>query len=187
MQTMVNFDHKLCNGTKIPGRDVSHQVGQRVKTVLQKCVSVYLLSKLICGFMVSCALFFSTSFLAIAASDMSVPEVDTATRQLSESGRYEVSFDSVAGPIEINSIHEWRLTVMSAEGMPVDGLTIDVEGGMPDHNHGLPTAPRVTESLGEGQYRVEGFKFQMPGHWTVTFNITDDVDEGDSVTFNLVL
>ena len=114
-------------------------------------------------------------------------KIDTATTQVSDNGRYEVSFESVEGPIVINTIHEWLLTVRSADGMPVDGLTITIDGGMPMHDHGLPTAPRVTESLGEGQYRVEGFKFQMPGHWTTTFNMTDNDSNSDSVTFNLML
>ena len=54
------------------------------------------------------------------------------------------------------------------------------------HDHGLPTAPRVTETLGEGDYLLEGMKFQMPGHWVVTLAI--DAGEGDdSVTFELML
>ena len=129
----------------------------------------------------------SVGFQANAADKSSMQEIDTATTQLSESGRYEVSFNSIAGPIVINTIHEWRLTVLSTDGMPVDGLSITIDGGMPMHNHGLPTAPRVTESLGEGQYRVEGFKFQMPGHWTTTFELTDKENVSDSVTFNLML
>ena len=123
----------------------------------------------------------------MAADELSKSAIDTAATQRSDKGLYEVSFDSIGGPIAINTIHEWRLTVLSAIGVPVDGLTITIEGGMPMHDHGLPTAPRVTESLGQGQYRVEGFKFQMPGHWTTTFNLTDNDDISDSVTFNLML
>jgi len=133
------------------------------------------------------ALYFSVNFQAKAADNKSMPVIDTSTTKLSEKGRYEVSFNSMAGPIEINTIHEWRLTVLSVDRTPIDGLSITVEGGMPMHDHGLPTAPRVTESLGEGQYRVEGFKFQMPGHWTTTFNFIDTENFNDSVTFNLML
>ncbi|MDB3936178.1 FixH family protein, partial [Granulosicoccus sp.] len=120
---------------------------------------------------------------ARAASEPAMSKIDTATTQVSDNGLYKVSFESVEGRIVINTIHEWLLTVVSADGMPVDGLTITIDGGMPMHDHGLPTAPRVTESLGEGQYRVEGFKFQMPGHWTTTFNMTDNDSNSDSVTF----
>ena len=34
---------------------------------------------------------------------------------------------------------------------------------MPEHNHGFPTAPRVTENLGEGDYLLEGMRFNMGG------------------------
>ena len=126
-------------------------------------------------------------FQAKAADQLSMPEIDTATTQRSEKGFYNVTIDSVAEPIVINTIHEWRLTVLSTDSTPIDGLAITIDGGMPMHDHGLPTAPRVTEPLGRGQYRVEGFKFQMPGHWVVTFNLTNSENVSDSVTFNLVL
>ena len=57
---------------------------------------------------------------------------------------------------------------------------------MPEHNHGMPTQPQVTQNLGGGDYRVEGVQFQMGGWWTITF----DIDAGgvqDTVTFNLQL
>ena len=57
---------------------------------------------------------------------------------------------------------------------------------MPQHGHGLPTQPRITDDQGNGEYLVEGMKFQMPGWWTLSFHITAD-DQSDSVTFNLVL
>jgi hypothetical protein len=37
----------------------------------------------------------------------------------------------------------------------VDGATLRVGGGMPDHGHGLPTAPAVREALGGGRSVVE--------------------------------
>ena len=43
---------------------------------------------------------------------------------------------------------------------------------MPAHGHGLPTEPRVTANLGDGDYRVEGMKFHMQGDWVVTFAIS---------------
>jgi hypothetical protein len=57
---------------------------------------------------------------------------------------------------------------------------------MPQHGHGLPTAPQVTEYLGNGDYLVEGMKFQMGGWWEVRFNITAG-DLNDTITFNLTL
>jgi len=57
---------------------------------------------------------------------------------------------------------------------------------MPEHNHGLPTAPQVTAGLGEGRYRLEGVKFSMPGRWVLRIAV-DGAQGKDEATFNLVL
>jgi hypothetical protein len=57
---------------------------------------------------------------------------------------------------------------------------------MPQHGHGLPTEPRVTEELGGGRYRVEGMKFNMPGWWTIKLSVSSAAGS-DSATFNLTL
>jgi hypothetical protein len=48
---------------------------------------------------------------------------------------------------------------------------INVNGGMPAHDHGLATSPRVTRYLGEGQYLLEGVRFHMPGEWLMKLDI----------------
>ena len=63
---------------------------------------------------------------------------------------------------------------------------IAVDGGMPQHGHGLPTRPRVTRELGDGSYLLEGMKFSMTGWWEIKLAI--DAAEGtDKVTFNTVV
>lgn len=74
-------------------------------------------------------------------------QMDLSNTQLSDAVRFEVSFTITLEPIVINTMHEWRLTVLTADGAPVYGLDITVEGSMPMHNHGLPTAPQVTSLL----------------------------------------
>jgi hypothetical protein len=76
--------------------------------------------------------------------------------------------------------------VETPDGEPVENAEIKVDGGMPEHGHGLPTKPQMTEYLGEGDYRVEGMKFQMTGWWEVKFDITAE-GQTDKVTFNLML
>jgi hypothetical protein len=61
-----------------------------------------------------------------------------------------------------------------------------MDGGMPQHGHGLPTSPRVTRALGNGDHLVEGVKFNMGGWWVVRFAITSSAGT-DTVTFNLGL
>jgi hypothetical protein len=45
---------------------------------------------------------------------------------------------------------------------------------MPEHDHGLPTKPRITEELGGGDYRLEGMRFHMSGYWEVVVSIVTD-------------
>ncbi len=112
--------------------------------------------------------------------------LDTSTSRLSDKGMFRVSWSADSGTPPLNQIHTWMLHVETADGQPVEGATILVEGGMPQHGHGLPTSPEVTEDLGNGDYRVEGMKFQMLGFWEVRFNISAD-GQNDSITFNLIL
>ncbi len=73
-------------------------------------------------------------------------------------------------PLQINSIHSWHLR-LSSSGFPVTGASITMSGGMPDHDHGLPTQARVTEELEPGVYLLEGIRFHMPGRWELLFSI----------------
>jgi hypothetical protein len=89
-------------------------------------------------------------------------------------------------PIEIRKMQTMRVIISDANGRPADGASLTVDGGMPEHGHGLPTQPKVTRSLGGGAYLVEGVKFNMGGWWTLTFQV-DAAAGRDSVTFNLDL
>lgn len=120
------------------------------------------------------------------SNSVSTSDLDTSTEKLTENGSFNVSFKSELDPITIGSIHSWVLHIETADGQPVEGASIFVDGGMPEHGHGLPTAPEVTQDMGNGDYLVEGLKFQMGGWWEVKFRITAGEVE-DNVTFNLVL
>jgi hypothetical protein len=98
---------------------------------------------------------------------------------VSESGYYRASFESQLMPISINVMHAWVVQLTSAAGEPINDAVITVIGGMPLHDHGLSTAPRVTEQLGDGRYLVEGFRFHMGGIWLVTLAI--DHPRGDDI------
>ena len=74
---------------------------------------------------------------------------------ISQAGLFHVSYKSKLQPIAINRIHNWVLHVELADGQPVTNADITVEGGMPAHDHGLPTLPRITQSLGNGEYLLE--------------------------------
>ena len=117
------------------------------------------------------------------------PALDTSASQASKQGLFTISYSSDLEPVVKNQLHTWTIHVDGADGQPVDNAIISIDGGMPEHNHGMPTQPIVTP-LGDGNYRAEGMKFQMPGWWTVTVTVTSTVEAGGSVdtaTFNLVL
>ena len=94
---------------------------------------------------------------------------------------FVVTFSTPDGPPQINRMHSWILHVETAAGEPVEGADIEVDGGMPVHNHGLPTRPRVTEELGGGDYRLDGVRFHMSGYWEMVFSIKSDASEGTVV------
>lgn len=52
-------------------------------------------------------------------------------------------------------------------GVPVSQALVYINGGMPEHAHGLPTRPAVTREIEPGTYLVEGMKFSMIGWWEI--------------------
>lgn len=128
--------------------------------------------------------FLSLSFLAGCMSPPS--DLDVATHRTTANQRYVVDIHPVDGPADLNRIHAWEVDVSSPSGQPVDGLKIAVDGGMPQHGHGLPTRPRVTRQLGAGRYLMEGMKFSMTGWWEIKLKI-DGAAGSDSVTFNTIV
>ena len=49
-------------------------------------------------------------------------------------------------------------------GAVVTGAEVKVDASMPEHRHGMMTAP-IHKALGEGRYLTEGMKLHMPGSW----------------------
>jgi hypothetical protein len=101
-------------------------------------------------------------------------EPDDRQSWLTRSGYYRVSYSSMLEPLTINQIHNWLFHVEFADGGFVNDATVSVTGGMPEHNHGLPTDPRMTQSLGDGDYVLEGMRFHMSGYWELTVTIVAD-------------
>lgn len=99
---------------------------------------------------------------------------DSAQEWPSRRGIFSISYEAELDPIEINKIHTWILKVRTSSGDPITTAEISVLGGMPLHDHGMPTRPRVTENLGDGRYRLEGMRFHMNGRWEVSVTVTAD-------------
>ena len=111
---------------------------------------------------------------------------DALDPQITENGLFTVSAVSRLDPVVINETHAWTLHIETDDGSPVTDAEIAIDGGMPEHNHGFPTAPRVTENLGEGDYLLEGMRFNMGGVWVFTLEVSSG-GLSDTVTFEFEL
>lgn len=74
-------------------------------------------------------------------------------------------------PISLNQIHSWRLDLKDSANRAVSGAEISVIGGMPEHDHGLPTQPQITGEAEPGSYILQGMRFHMPGLWRLEISI----------------
>lgn len=93
------------------------------------------------------------------------------TTWTSKAGYFQLDVRSELNPVVINKMHRWSLRLVDADGNPVTGAAISVQGGMPAHDHGLPTAPRVSSEPESGNYVLEGLRFHMRGLWELEFTI----------------
>jgi hypothetical protein len=128
------------------------------------------------------------AFAAIHLAAPPMPErvLDLSRAKLSEKGLYRVAIEPENGSVRQGELHSWLLQLSSAAGQPVGDAIVTIDGGMPDHGHGLPTRPAVSGHIGAGRYRVEGLKFTMSGWWQLRFAISA-VAGSDVAVFNLKL
>ncbi len=127
--------------------------------------------------------------VAVMAVRMFAPppdDLDLSRDKASEAGLYRVSIAPESEPVPQGALHAWVVTVATADGGPVEDAEIGVDGGMPQHGHGLPTAPQATDHLGEGRYRIEGVRFNMGGWWVLRLEIASLAGE-DTAAFNIRL
>ena len=113
-------------------------------------------------------------------------DLDYGRVRTSEAGLYRGTIRPDGDSIPKGKLQKWTLHLENAAGVPVDVAKITIDGGMPQHGHGLPTKPLVTTLLGNGDYRVEGMKFNMGGWWVVKFRV-NATPGADSLVFNLKL
>ena len=111
-------------------------------------------------------------------------DLDYSRTRTSEGGAYRGTIRPQGDTIVQGRLHRWTLHLETAAGAPVDSAAVVVDGGMPQHGHGLPTKPRVTRHAGNGDHVVDGMKFNMGGWWVVKFRVSADAG-ADSLVFNL--
>lgn len=125
--------------------------------------------------------------LLLAAACAAPPEgLDLALTHTTAEKKFVVTLLPPATPAAINQLHSWKIKVTSPTGTPIAHARIRVDGGMPQHGHGLPTRPQATQELVDGTYLLEGLKFSMTGWWEIKLTI-QSTDASDKVTFNTVV
>ncbi len=132
------------------------------------------------------AIWFALMLRRMADENTPPPDLDVSRTRLSAQGLYSATYTPSLEPLAIDKLHAWTLHLETADGKPVENATITVHGDMPGHGHGLPTKPIVSTHRGNGDYLVEGMKFQMTGWWFVEFDVIADGKQ-DTVRFDFVL
>jgi hypothetical protein len=112
--------------------------------------------------------------------------LDLSTTRWSRNRVYRASIHERQEPVALHAFQHLRLRIESADGGPVSGAQLNVNGGMPEHGHGLPSRPQARAADRPGEYLIEGLQFSMPGWWELHVYISKDRRD-DIVTFNLVL
>jgi hypothetical protein len=95
----------------------------------------------------------------------------------SDDSKYEIVIESIADKngdqgIVLNKVLSLHLTIKpktsSSPELPMEKVTF--EASMPQHNHGMVTAP-VVQPIGKGVFRIDGVKFHMEGSWLVVVTV----------------
>ena len=93
---------------------------------------------------------------------------DDATEHDMGSLRGEATIDPASPVVGENTMY---IELFDAEDQPLEGATIVVDPQMPEHGHGSPDVPVITD-MGDGDYEAFPVTLFMPGMWEVT-NITE--------------
>lgn len=101
----------------------------------------------------------------------------------SEHGLYTATLQPTE-PLRARRLQTISILIQESSGQPAAGATIVVDGGMPEHGHGLPTQPRADHVLTPGVYTIDGLRFSMGGWWELSFKI-DGPAGADRVIFHL--
>jgi hypothetical protein len=128
--------------------------------------------------LVACAL----ALVPTACGNATAPEADAdlgerGITSLTEAGHYRVAMRPESEQVASGALHTWIVHVEQADGQLFAPTRLAVDGGMPQHGHGFQTLPRVTRSLGGGDFLVEGIKFHMPGDWIFRVEVVGPLGE----------
>lgn len=101
------------------------------------------------------------------------PDKDYNKTQMSEDGNCKVSykFPEDAEWPPSNELFTFTVEVATKDGKTDEDFEIKVGGDMPEHGHGLNTAPTV-KKMGSNTFQVSGMLFHMRGWWQIYVDVT---------------
>lgn len=130
--------------------------------------------RLLAVFLIAAAFAASPPIVRSQSADVaSLPSgPDSTLSGLTAGGSYRLSLRPTSWPVPIGKMHDWVIRLETAAGATFVPRQLVINGGMPGHGHGLPSAPRVTKQLDDGEFLIEGMKFNMGGRWQLVVGIT---------------
>ncbi|MFT7472435.1 MAG: hypothetical protein ACI8XU_002333 [Kiritimatiellia bacterium] len=118
---------------------------------------------------------------SVNAADVRLPDLSGVTDK-----GFKIEIYSELSPLSINTIHSWHIRVLDRDDEILELEELNVYGGMPEHDHGLPTQPEITMQLDNGDYLLEGVRFHMQGHWELQIEFQyAGVDDTAIIDFDL--
>lgn len=118
---------------------------------------------------------------SVHAADSKLPDLTGTTAK-----GLRIEIFSELSPLRINQIHSWHVRILDSNEQPQIATNLEVSGGMPEHDHGLPTQPQITSRLDNGDYLLEGIRFHMQGLWQLHINLQHNGSDDQAVIdFNL--
>lgn len=142
------------------------------------------MKRVLIGFFLLVAL--AVGFLAFKMLQPVPDDLDLRIEKMTDKGLYSISFRQEEGTVSVGPITSFLVTVKDGDGQLVEEAMILIDGGMPQHGHGLPTQPKQTDVVSPGIYRIDGVKFSMTGWWEFRLTVLSEAGK-DSAIFNVVL
>jgi cytochrome c peroxidase len=126
------------------------------------------------GTAVACAMAVTVAIPAVAQNAPTpAPAAAEPAGQPSANGRYFVVLRPAKLPVPINEWTDFAIEVRRRDGAPLELTELALDGGMPAHGHGLPTAPNVLRTERAGEFRATGVRFNMGGRWELRVLLID--------------
>ena len=117
----------------------------------------------------------AAAFAAVFSAANAADSVANQYSESTENGHYLVTIMPVPEVPPIAELHNWIVHIETREGETFVPSRLGITGGMPTHGHGMVSEPRVTKSLGDGDYQIEGMKFHMGGEWQIIVGLSGPV------------